>query len=210
MTSPRTPPSTPAVPAAPPATSAADRNARVERLVCAARAGSGEAVGELVTEFSPLLWQVARAAGLSSTDAEDVVQTVWLRLLEHLHAIRAPSALTAWLVTTTRRESWRSRAAMRRQVPSEQDWLAAVPDPRPSGEDLAVADDQRRELLEALGKLPPRCQELLRIVAFVPRPDYDMLGAELGMPHGSIGPTRGRCLAKLRALLADTVERTAR
>lgn len=186
-----------------------DRNARVERLVLAARAGSAEAVGELVTEFSPLLWQVARAAGLSAADAEDVVQTVWLRLIEHLHDIRAPSALTAWLVTTTRREAWRSRAAGRRQIPAEQDWLATMPDPDPGAEEIAVTDAQRRELLAALSKLPPRCQELLRILAFLPRPDYDVLGAALGMPHGSIGPTRGRCLAKLRTLLADPQEGTA-
>lgn len=202
------PPPIPATPATS-ATPATDHNARVGHLVRAARTGSGDAIGELVTEFSPLLWQVARAAGLSATDAEDVVQTVWLRLLEHLDGIRAPSALAAWLVTTTRREAWRSRAAGRRQVPSEQDWLVAMPDPQPSAEELAVADDQRRELFDALSKLSPRCQELLRILAFIPRPDYDILGAKLGMPHGSIGPTRGRCLAKLRALLAGTVERTA-
>jgi RNA polymerase sigma factor (sigma-70 family) len=183
-----------------------DRGARLEDLVDAARRGNEAAIGQIVTELSPLLWQVARAAGLSTNDAEDVLQTVWLRLLTHLDTLHTSAALTAWLVTTTRREAWRVRGAGRRQIPVDQDGLAAVPDQRPGAEDLAVAADLRRELWEALGQLPPHCQELLRIVAFVPRPDYDLVAAQLCMPRGSIGPTRGRCLAKLRALLASSAE----
>jgi RNA polymerase sigma factor (sigma-70 family) len=185
-----------------------DRGARLEGLVNAARSGRQDAIGQIVTELSPLLWQVARAAGLSRSDAEDVLQTVWLRLLTHLDDIHTSAALTAWLVTTTRRESWRVRGAGRRQLPADQDWLAAIPDQRPGAEDLAVADDLRRELWAAVRQLPPQCQELLRIVAFVPRPDYDVVAAKLGMPRGSVGPTRGRCLAKLRALLASSAEGT--
>jgi RNA polymerase sigma factor (sigma-70 family) len=183
-----------------------DRGARLAGLVGEAMNGSEEALGQIVTELSPLLWQVARAAGLSTGDAEDVLQTVWLRLIAHLGDIHTSAALTGWLVTTTRREAWRVRGAGRKQVPADQDWLAAIPDQGPGAEDLAVTADRRRELWEALGELTPRCQELLRIVAFVPRPDYDVVAAQLGIPRGSIGPTRGRCLAKLRALLASTAE----
>jgi RNA polymerase sigma factor (sigma-70 family) len=156
------------------------------------------------------LWQVARAAGLSSGDAEDVLQTVWLRLLSHLGGIRSPSALTAWLVTTTKREAWRVRNAGRRQMPTDQDWLADLPDPGPGSEEQVVVDDDRRTLWTAIGQLDRRCQELLRIIAFVPRPDYAAVAAELGMPVGSIGPTRGRCLAKLRAVLANGPEGSPR
>lgn len=187
-----------------------DRDARIATLVTAARSGREDAIGQIVTEISPLLWQVARAAGLSTGDAEDVVQTVWVRLLAHLGDIRTPAALTAWLLTTTRREAWRVRAAGRRQAPADQDWLTSIPDPRPGAEDLVISAGQRRELWDALGQLSSRCQELLRIVAFVPRPDYDVVAAELGMPRGSIGPTRGRCLAKLRALLAGAAEGSIR
>jgi RNA polymerase sigma factor (sigma-70 family) len=183
-----------------------DRGRRLEVLVDAARSGREDAIAQIVTQLSPLLWQVARAAGLSTSDAEDVLQTVWLRLLTHLDGIHTSSALTAWLVTTTRREAWRVRGTGRRQFPADQDWLDAIPDQRPGAEDLAVAADLRRELWAALGQLPPQCQELLRIVAFVPRPDYDAVAAALGMPRGSIGPTRGRCLAKLRAILASSAE----
>jgi RNA polymerase sigma factor (sigma-70 family) len=183
-----------------------DRSEHIARLVGAARQGSEDALGEIVTELSPLLWQVARAAGLNTSDAEDVLQTVWLRLLAHLDGIHTSSALTGWLVTTTRREAWRVSAAARRQVPADTEVLSALPDRGPGSEEQVIIDDQRRVLWQAIGRLSPRCQELLRIVAFVPRPDYAVVAAELGMPTGSIGPTRGRCLAKLRALLAGDLE----
>ena len=169
-------------------------------LLKAAREGQQDAMGKLVTELSPLLWQVARSAALSTEDAEDVVQTAWLKLVDHLNDM-APGALTAWLVTTTRREAWRVSAAGRKLVPSDTESLDAAPDPTPGAEELAVNNEQRRLLWAALGRLSKRCQELLRIVAFVPRPDYDAVAAKLGMRRGSIGPTRGRCLAKLRDLL---------
>jgi RNA polymerase sigma factor (sigma-70 family) len=188
-------------PAGPP-----DRQARIAALLGRARDGSEEAIGQLVTELSPLLWQVARAAGLTAADAEDVVQTAWMRLLAHLDGIHTPASLTAWLVVTTKREAWRVRAAGRRQLPADQDWLAALPDTGPGSDERVMADDQRRALWAALGQLSPRCQELLRIVAFVPRPDYQAVAAGLGVARGSVGPTRGRCLAKLRALLDASPE----
>jgi RNA polymerase sigma factor (sigma-70 family) len=186
----------------------ADRQARIAALLGQARDGSEEALGQLVTELSPLLWQVARAAGLTAADAEDVVQTAWMRLLAHLDGIHTPASLTAWLVVTTKREAWRVRAAGRRQLPADQDWLAALPDTAPASDEQVMADDQRRALWAALGQLSPRCQELLRIVAFVPRPDYQAVAAGLGVARGSVGPTRGRCLAKLRALLDASPERS--
>jgi len=149
-----------------------------------------------------VLWHVARAAGLTSGDAEDVLQTVWTALVAHLGSVRDPAALIGWLVVTTRREAWRVRETGRRQLPADAEWLTTVPDPGPGSEDLVISDEQRHALWTAVRQLSPRCQELIRIVAFVPRPDYQAVAAELGMPIGSIGPTRGRCLAKLRALLA--------
>jgi RNA polymerase sigma factor (sigma-70 family) len=187
-----------------------DRAIRVAALVDAARQGSDEALGQLVTEFSPLLWQVARAAGLGASDAEDVLQVTWMRLLEHLDDIRTPSALAGWLVVTTKREAWRVRAAGRRQLPADQESFAELPDERPGSEEQVIVEDQHRRLWAAFRQLSPRCQELLRIVAFVPRPDYATVAAELGMQIGSIGPTRGRCLAKLRAVLDGGLEENMR
>jgi len=180
-----------------------DRGARIADLVCAAREGSEDALGQIVTELSPLLWHVARAAGLSEGDAEDVLQMVWMRLVAHLDDIRTSAALTGWLVTTARREAWRVRAAERRELPADQELLVDLPDLEPGSEERVIIDDQRRALWEAIGRLSARCQELVRIIAFAPRPDYAAVAAELGMPIGSVGPTRGRCLAKLRALLAS-------
>ena len=178
-----------------------DHYARIAGLVNDAKQGRREAVGELVPELSPLLWQVARASGLSSSDAEDVLQSVWLNLLAHLDAIRTPGSLTSWLITTTKREAWRVRAADRRQKPVDHEWLTAIPDAGADSEQRLIMKDEQRELWEALRSLPGRCQKLLRIVAFVPRPDYDDVAARLGMPRGSVGPTRGRCLDKLRSAL---------
>ncbi len=183
-----------------------DRGARIADLLGAARQGSEDALGQIVTELSPTLWQVARAAGLSSGDAEDVVQTVWMRLVQHLDDIHTSAALTGWLVVTTRREAWRVRAVERKQLPVDQESFDALPAQEAASEEQVIIDDQRRTLWRAIGQLSWRCQELLRIVAFVPRPDYAAVAAELGMPIGSIGPTRGRCLAKLRALLAGELD----
>ncbi len=179
-----------------------DRAARMADLLSAARAGSEDALGQIVNELSPLLWQVARSAGLSQGDAEDVLQTVWMRLVTHLDSINEAGALTGWLVTTTKREAWRVRAAGRKLLPADQDVFADLPDKGPGSEEQVIFEDQRRELWAAIGMLSRRCQELLRIMAFAPRPDYATVAAALGMRVGSIGPTRGRCLAKLRALLA--------
>ena len=182
------------------------RAARMADLLSAARTGSDDALGQIVNELSPLLWQVARSAGLSQGDAEDVLQTVWMRLITHLDGIHDAGALTGWLVTTTKREAWRVRAAGRKQLPADQDVFADLPDKGPGSEEQVIVEDQRRELWATIGMLSRRCQELLRILAFAPRPDYATVAAALGMRVGSIGPTRGRCLAKLRALLADGPE----
>lgn len=159
------------------------------------------AVDKLVAELTPILWQVARATGLGVHDAEDVLQTVWVSLLSHLDTIRTPGAVTAWLVTATRREAWRVAAAGRKTQPADHDRLLAIPDPRAGSEERVVLAEEQRALWAALRTLPPRCQELLRIVAFVPRPDYDQIAGRLGMNRGSVGPTRGRCLEKLRRAL---------
>lgn len=177
------------------------RRVRIQALVEAAREGSTEAINALVTEHTSLLWHVARAAGLSQSDAEDVVQSTWLSLVSHLDRVHTPASLTAWLVTTTKREAWRVRDERRRDWPAGEEWFTAIPDSGAGAEERVIVEDQQRELWAAFSGLPDRCRELLRIVAFVPRPDYDAVAARLGMPRGSVGPTRSRCLEKLRTAL---------
>ena len=186
-----------------------DRSDRAERmadLLNAAKGGSEDALGQITAELSPMLWQVARAAGLGADDAEDAVQTAWERLLSHLAEIRVPQALIGWLVVTTKHEAWRIRASGRRQRPADQEWLTTLPDHAAGTEEQILLDEQQRALWRAVGRLSTQCQELLRIVAFIPRPDYQSVSAALGMPVGSIGPTRGRCLDKIRVLLADELD----
>ena len=105
-----------------------ERCARMADLLDAAKGGSEDALGQITAELSPMLWHVARAAGLAADDAEDVVQTAWERLLSHLADIRVPQALVSWLVVTTKHEAWRIRSSGRRQRPADQEWLMAIPD----------------------------------------------------------------------------------
>lgn len=175
---------------------------RTERLSGSlerARAGEPGGLDDIVRELSPLLWHVARSQGVDRADVADVVQHSWLELVSRLDAIRSPAALTAWLVTTTKREAWRLNR--RRQTPVDPVTLLDVEATvaHPAAE--LIDGERDRVLWRAFQQLGDRCRELLRIVAMVERPDYAVVGEALGMPHGSIGPTRGRCLAKLRVLL---------
>jgi RNA polymerase sigma factor (sigma-70 family) len=192
---------TPAGPSASPADTA--RAARAERLAerfQRARDGDAGALDDVVRELNPLLWRVARSQGLATEDAADVVQTTWLELLRRLHDIRSVHALTGWLVTTTRRQAWHVRTRQRKRVGESPDDDGVVDD-RADVPELVEASERQRVLWRHLPALSDRCRALLRIVAFVDRPDYAAVSEALGMPHGSIGPTRGRCLAKLRKLL---------
>lgn len=184
-----------------PENTGSDRNARLAALLLSARSGHRESLNRIVIELSPLLWQVARAQGLDREAAEDVIQCTWLSLLRHLDQIHSPLALTAWLVTSTKREAWRTRCAHRAEQPLDHDAMNDAADPQPLPEDRVLLAERQRDVWQAVHRLPQRCQELLRVVAFSHRPDYDAVATALGMPRGSIGPTRGRCLAKLRTLL---------
>ncbi len=161
------------------------------------------ALSDVVRELNPLLWHVARAEGLTSEESADVVQTTWLELLRRLHEIQSPRALTAWLVTATRRGAWRTRELSRRQAPDGAERLERAPDPGPGPGEELLSEERDRALWRHFHRLPERCRALLRIVAQADRPDYSAVAEALGMPIGSIGPTRGRCLAKLRAMLLD-------
>lgn len=165
------------------------------------RDGRDDAMGELVDLLTPLLWQVARNHGCALHAAEDVVQETWLRLVDHVDDIREPKAVLGWLVVAVKRESWRHSRLARRDTYDETGTVdpGQVDD---GPESIAILTERQRTLWDAVGALPERCRALLRVVAFVDRPDYDQVSAALDMPRGSIGPTRGRCLDKLRRSLA--------
>jgi RNA polymerase sigma factor (sigma-70 family) len=194
----------PSLGAVPAASAHGERAARQAELFSAARGGNAAAFDALVRELNPLLWHVVRAQGLGSEEAADVVQTTWLELVQRLREIRSPQALTGWLVTTARRQAWHVRSRQRRHDQEATETLTNVPDADAGPPDVLEASERGRVLWRHVQRLSDRCRELLRIVAFVDRPDYDVVAEALAMPRGSIGPTRGRCLAKLRdALSAD-------
>jgi RNA polymerase sigma factor (sigma-70 family) len=168
-------------------------------LLAAAAAGDEQAWHGLVERYAPLVASVIRAHRLDRADAADVNQTVWLRLVEHLGTIREPAALAGWLATTTRRECYRV-VRMSRPV-STFDRYAEAADPRadPGGLDDHILRVERRDTLRAaFALLPPRCRQLLTMALADPPASHREIGERLGMPLGSVGPTHGRCLRKLR------------
>ena len=169
----------------------------VAELVAAAAEGDQVAWDELVDRFNGLVWSVARAHRLSPIDAADVVQTTWLRLVENLGRLQDPERVGAWLATTARRECLRILRFSGRQVPTEE-----LPEtPVNAALDAALLVEERdRALWVAFGGLSERCQSLLRLLVADPPPSYDEVSAALDMPIGSIGPTRQRCLERLRGL----------
>lgn len=165
------------------------------------RAGEARAMDELVRLMTPVLWHVVRAYGLDHALAQDVVQTTWMTLVRRHESIAEPLAVSGWLTTCARREAWRVGKLQRRADPTEAEALETHLPVHESAEHTAQLDDESRRLWSAVSRLDERCQRLLRVVAFDERPDYARIAQEMAMPVGSIGPTRQRCLGKLRTLL---------
>lgn len=158
-------------------------------------------MADLVRAVTPILWHTVRGYRLDTAAAEDVLQSTWVALVRRAESIHDSRAVLQWLIVTARREAWRVSAEQRRTDPTE--WagaeLVAPADEQP--EPQAVRGAQDSALWENVNKLSERCRQLLRVVAFADHPDYAEIARSLNMPIGSIGPTRGRCLAKLRLLL---------
>ena len=166
------------------------------------RDGDSQAMGELVTMLTPILWHTVRAQRLDKESTEDVLQTTWLALVRSAEAVADPRAVLQWLIVSARREAWRVLRGQSRQLPYEidEDALQTPDDELP--ESVVLRGTSEKVLWSHVAGLPERCRALLRVIAFADRPDYPELARSLGMPIGSIGPTRGRCLAKLRASLS--------
>jgi len=169
-------------------------------LVTRARNGDQQAWDALVERYAPLIWSICRRHRLDNADAEDISQNVWLQLVNHLDKIHDPAALPGWLVTVTRRECLRILGATRpphaasnvtdpQTIPGQQDGTA---------EEELLAAERNAALREALGDLPPSGQQLILLLLQDPPLSYADISARLSVPVGSIGPTRRRCLDKLR------------
>jgi len=178
-----------------------DTDASTQALLTAAAEGDQAAWDRLVDRFSRLVWSVARGFRLSDADAADVCQTTWLRLVEHLQTINDPERLAGWLATTARRESISVLRKRDREVPVFDQPDDEDGDAEQDPERKTIAKDEYRELWSAFAALPERCRSLLRVLAVSPLDNYAQIAAALRMPVGSIGPTRARCLDRLRAKL---------
>ncbi|MDA0185387.1 sigma-70 family RNA polymerase sigma factor [Solirubrobacter phytolaccae] len=167
-------------------------------LVERARDGDREAWNELVDRFARMVLSIAASNGVRPADRDDVTQVTWLKLAQNLDRIEHPDAVGAWLAITCRNEALRVRARSAREVPVEGEHFNHVAD------DVDVEDEALRSVPDesvstAFAKLSERCQTLLRLL-LLERP-YTEISETLDMPVGAIGPTRSRCLGKLRQLL---------
>jgi RNA polymerase sigma factor (sigma-70 family) len=174
---------------------------RVERLVRAAAAGQSGAWEGLIDEFGGLVWAVTRSYRLGYADAADVAQTTWLRLLEHLDALNDATRVGAWLATTARRECLRVLREGRRKV-FYGDELPEEAASDPEFDTALLAEERDGALWRAFERLRAGDRALLRMLMADPRPAYEEVSAALGLPVGSIGPTRARALDRLRRELA--------
>lgn len=166
--------------------------------------GDQRAWDEIVDGFGGLVWSIARGYRLGAS-TDDVVQTVWLRLAEHADRIREPDRLASWLAATTRNEALRVSRSQDRARPTDR--LADDPEPTASSiDDLVTDDDTLRHVLEAFCELPEKDQQLLRLLCTVPPLDYATIAELLGRSVGSIGPSRDRCLKRLRKLLPSGLD----
>jgi RNA polymerase sigma factor (sigma-70 family) len=173
--------------------------AGVGELTRAAARGDQDAWNQLVGRYTPLVVSVIRSYRLGDEDAADVNQTLWLRLVEHLDRIRDPQALPMWIITTTRNECM--KVLRSRQRTRTVDPLVGLDVPDTEGPELdeaLLAAERQQVLRDAFALLGPACRTLLTLLMSEPPLSYDEISERLGMARGSIGPTRSRCLDKLR------------
>jgi RNA polymerase sigma factor (sigma-70 family) len=189
------------------ATPVPDRSsATAAQIVARIRAGEAAAWDELVETYSRLIRAVGRSHRLGDSDVADVVQTTWMRAFEHLERLQQPDRLPAWLVSVARRESLRLLRDRKRWTPVEPEALSDIPDTG-SVDATLLAEERDAQLWRAVESLPQRQKQTLTLLAKNPDASYEAIGSALGMPVGSIGPTRLRALSRLRrdaALLAMT------
>jgi RNA polymerase sigma factor (sigma-70 family) len=171
----------------------------VVALVARARDGDQSAWDELVERYAPLVWSICRRHRLHGPEADDVGQSVWLRLVEQLGALREPAALPGWLATTTRRECLRvTRVVGRRETVERPLDVEPTTDGDAVIEQELINAERRAALRLAFAQLPLACRRLLTLLMHEPPLPYAEISTRLGTPVGSIGPSRARCLARLR------------
>jgi RNA polymerase sigma factor (sigma-70 family) len=179
-----------------------DTGLDVVDLVQRAAAGESWAWERLVDQYSRLIWAITRDFKLVESDAADVAQVTWLRLLENIHKIEKPDRVGSWLASTARNECLRCLANRKRVVLAEdEDVLQGSAPAGPEIDERLLLEERAEQVREAMTRLPLRWQHMLDMLMADPPASYAEISDQLGLPVGSIGPTRSRCLARLRVLL---------
>src|ERR1700760_1232691 len=181
----------------------------VAELVRRAADGESWAWERLVDQYSRLIWAITRDFKLMESDAADVAQVTWLRLLENIHKIENPDRVGSWLATTARNECLRCLANRKRVVLAEdEDVLQGAAPAGPEIDERLLLEERAEQVREAMTRLPLRWQHMLDMLMADPPASYAEISDQLGLPVGSIGPTRSRCLARLQVLLHPAVNET--
>jgi RNA polymerase sigma factor (sigma-70 family) len=174
----------------------------VAELVRQAAEGDRWAWERLVDQYARLIWAITRDFKLLESDAGDVFQVTWLRLLEHINKLEKPDRVGFWLAATARNECLRCLAARKKVMLVKDDMvLEAAAAPEPDIDEGLLSAERSQMVREAVANLPWRWQRMLDLLMADPPASYAEISDQLGLPIGSIGPTRSRCLARLRVLL---------
>jgi RNA polymerase sigma factor (sigma-70 family) len=169
-------------------------------LVSLCLKGDPKAWEALILRYRRLIYSIPVKFNFTTADASDVFQVVCLKLIEHLHELKDESKVSAWLITTTTRQCIHARSQWMRESSKEEDF-AEPADGAVSVEDLQIRTQEQQNIRNAVSKLPDRCRRLLELLYFeTTSPTYEQIGKMMNMPIASIGPTRARCLEKLRTV----------
>ena len=170
-------------------------------LVARCLAGEALAWETLITRYRRLIFSIPNKFRFDPSDCNDVFQTVCVKLIEHLQDLKDESKVSSWLITTTTRQCIHVRSMKYRDV-SDEEGMEATPDTAETGEEAGIRSDREQKVREAIGEMAQRCRQLLELL-YLDRssPSYVEIGEKLKMPVPSIGPTRARCLEKLRTTL---------
>ncbi|MEW6734357.1 MAG: sigma-70 family RNA polymerase sigma factor [Acidobacteriota bacterium] len=184
------------------------KKATDSELIQQCLAGQEQAWIELIDRYKALIYSIPIKHGLDRELTADIFQSVCYKLFKSLASLREHERLIGWIVTTTTRECWRARTRYNLEAIS-------IDEPEPAFEpvdtqqlpDLLILEyEQQLVLHQAMAELPPRCQQLLRLLFFErEQQSYEAIGQQLGMPAASIGPTRARCLQKLKEILKGRI-----
>jgi RNA polymerase sigma factor (sigma-70 family) len=171
-------------------------------LIAACLQGDGGAWEALIVRYRRLIYSVPVRFGFDSADAADVFQAVCLKLLEHLHEVKDDRKISGWIATTTTRQCLHVKSMKSRETLSDDANVAEPADPAENLEEIRIVTEQQQAVREAVDDLASRCRALIQMLYFDPKsPSYDEISRELEMPVASIGPTRARCLDKLKTAL---------